>query len=113
MIDLYRRKASSGRACRWQPDTFFHQRRPICFTILIARSRTPDRGLDRETLAVLGGGTTTFAPRAPAGLKKPTESQDASAVFRRGPFPAAHQREARTVDDEMPAFARRPPTALD
>ena len=44
MIDLYRKKAFSTRACRWYPDSFFHRRRPISCTRVIERSRAPDRG---------------------------------------------------------------------
>ena len=63
MIDLYRKKAFSTRACRWYPDAFFQRRRPISWTAAIVRSRALDRGPCRDTLAVLVGGTTTVAPR--------------------------------------------------
>jgi hypothetical protein len=66
MIDSYRKKVFSTRACRWYPDVFFHRRRPTSLTATIVRSRALDRGPYRDTLAVLVGGTTTVAPRAPA-----------------------------------------------
>ena len=41
-------------------------RRPSAFTLLIVRSRAPDRAPRRDNDAVLVGGTTTLVPRAPA-----------------------------------------------
>ena len=43
------------------------------FAVAIVRSRARDRGLRRDTLAVLAGGTTTVAPRAPANAVGPKE----------------------------------------
>ncbi len=65
MIDLYRKKAFSTRACRWYPDSFCHRRRPSVATFVIVRSRAGDRRPRRDTFAVLSGGTTTVAPRVP------------------------------------------------
>jgi uncharacterized protein (DUF4415 family) len=44
MIDLYRKKPFSTRACRWYPDSLFQRRRPSAFTALIVRSRALERG---------------------------------------------------------------------
>ena len=45
MIALYLKTVFSTRACRWYPDSFFHRRRPISFTLMIVRSRAQGRGL--------------------------------------------------------------------
>ena len=66
MMDLYRKNVFSTRPCRWYPNAFFHWRRPSVFTNVIVRSRAGDRGPWPETFAVLAGGMTTVAPRAPA-----------------------------------------------
>ena len=47
-------------------ESFFHCRRPACCTCRIVRSRAGDRGRRPDTVAVLVGGMTTVAPRAPA-----------------------------------------------
>lgn len=59
MIDLYRKKAFSTRACRWQPDAFVHWRRPTCFTCRIVRSRRLDRGLCRDMVRELALGASS------------------------------------------------------
>ena len=70
--DSRRRSTCTGRThsprarAVWSPDAFFHRRRPSAFTLLIVRSRAPDRAPRRDNDAVLVGGTTTRAPRAPA-----------------------------------------------
>ena len=74
MIDLYRKKAFSTRAYRWQPDSFFRRHRLIFFTFLTVRSRAFDRSLRRDTLTVLVGETTIVAPRLPAASEKATVS---------------------------------------
>ena len=66
LIDVSRKQACSTRASRWSPDACFHRRRPIFVIFLIVRSRALDRGLRRDTRAVLCGGTTTVVPRAVA-----------------------------------------------
>ena len=49
------------------PQSFFHCRRPACCTCRIVRSQSAgDRGRRPDTVAVLVGGMTTVAPRAPA-----------------------------------------------
>ena len=58
-IDLYRKKAFSARACRWEPVSFFHRRRPIFCTLMMVRSRALDRGRRRDMAAVFVGGMTT------------------------------------------------------
>ena len=42
MVDLYRKNASSTRACRRCPDSFFHCRRPTRLTASIVRSHAAD-----------------------------------------------------------------------
>ena len=70
--DSRRRSTCTGRThaprarADGHPDAFVHRRRPSAFTLLIVRSRAPDRAPRRDNDAVLVGGTTTRAPRAPA-----------------------------------------------
>ena len=54
------------RAAHDSPTVCFQRRRPLSLTARIVRSRALDRGPYRDTWAVLVGGTTTVAPRAPA-----------------------------------------------
>ena len=48
MIDVYRKKTFSTRACRWEPASFFHRRRPTSCTRLFFGWR---RGGDRPAVA--------------------------------------------------------------
>ena len=70
--DSRRRSTCTGRTHSPRARADGHQTpsstpcRPSAFTLLIVRSRAPDRAPRRDNDAVLVGGTTTRAPRAPA-----------------------------------------------